>query len=86
MPYEEDFEKIRKIIKSALDKVELKLSDTPTIEIEKFAEHNVLLAVRPYSTPENYWEVYFQSYKEIKKAPGESGIEVSYPVRKIKQI
>ena len=86
MPYEEDFEKIKGIIKNALDKVGSKLSDEPTIEIEKFAEHNVLLAVRPFSTPENYWDVYFQSYKEIKKALGDAAIEVSYPVRKIKQI
>ncbi|MCB0686206.1 MAG: mechanosensitive ion channel [Saprospiraceae bacterium] len=86
MPYEEDFEKIRKIIADALAKVEKKLEDEPTIEIEKFAENNVLLAVRPYSTPENYWDVYFQSYREIKKALGAAGVEVSYPVRKIKQI
>ncbi len=86
MPYEEDFDKVQGIIKKALDKVPHKLADEPTIEIEKFAEHNVLLAVRPYATPEKYWDVYFQSYKEIKKAFGEAGIDVAYPVRKIKQV
>lgn len=86
MPYEEDFDKVQGIIKRALDKVPHKLEDEPTIEIEKFAEHNILLAVRPYATPETYWDVYFGSYKEIKKAFGEAGIEVAYPVRKIKQI
>jgi small conductance mechanosensitive channel len=86
MPYEEDFDKIQGIIRKALDKVTIKESDTPTIEIEKFDEHNVLLAVRPYATPEKYWDVYFQSYKEIKKAFGEAGIEVAYPVRKVKQV
>ena len=86
MPYEEDFEKIRGIIGNALDRVSLKLEDEPTIEIEKFDEHNVLLAVRPYSTAENYWDVYFQSYQEIKKAFGDAGIAVAYPVRKVKQI
>ena len=86
MPYEEDFDKVQGIIKGALDKVSQRLTDEPTIEIEKFGEHNVLLAVRPYATAETYWDVYFQSYKEIKKAFGEAGIEVAYPVRKIKQI
>ena len=75
MPYEEDF-----------GKVSSKLPDTPTIEIEKFDENNVLLAVRPYATPEAYWDVYFNSYKEIKKAFGEAGIEVAYPARRIKNV
>lgn len=86
MPYEEDFDKVKGIIKGALDKVTSKLSDEPTIEIEKFDENNVLLAVRPYATDETYWDVYFNSYREIKKAFGEAGIDVAYPTRKIKNI
>lgn len=86
MPYEEDFDKVQAIIKGALDKVPNKLPDTPTIEIEKFDENNVLLAVRPYATDANYWSVYFNSYKEIKKAFGEAGITVAYPTRRVKNI
>ena len=86
MPYEEDFTKVQNIIKGALSKVTEKLPDEPTIEIEKFDENNVLLAVRPYATDETYWDVYFNSYKEIKKAFGEAGIEVAYPTRKVKNI
>jgi len=69
---------------SSLDKVSERLPDEPTIEIEKFDEHNVLLAVRPYATDATYWDVYFNSYKEIKKAFGEAGITVAYPVRRNK--
>lgn len=86
MPYEEDFEKVQQIIAAALDRVSERLPDAPTIEIEKFAENNILLAVRPYATPEAYWDVYFNSYKEIKKAFGEAGIPVAYPVRKVQQM
>ncbi len=86
MPYEEDFDKVKGIIKGALDKVTSKLPDEPTIEIEKFDENNVLLAVRPYATDASYWDVYFNSYKEIKKAFGEAGIDVAYPTRKIKNV
>lgn len=86
MPYEEDFDKVKGIIKGALAKVTMSLPDEPTIEIEKFDENNVLLAVRPYATDETYWDVYFNSYREIKKAFGEAGIEVAYPTRKIKNI
>ncbi len=86
MPYEEDFDKIKGIIRTALDKVSERLPDEPTIEIEKFAENNVLLAVRPYATDATYWDVYFNSYREIKKAFGAAGIEVAYPTRKIKNV
>ena len=86
MPYEEDFDKVQGIIKGALAKVTEKLPDEPTIEIEKFDENNVLLAVRPYATDATYWDVYFNSYKEIKKAFGEAGIEVAYPARRVKNI
>jgi len=86
MPYEEDFGKVQGIIKGALDKVTERLPDEPTIEIEKFDENNVLLAVRPYATDATYWDVYFNSYKEIKKAFGEAGIDVAYPTRKVKNI
>jgi small conductance mechanosensitive channel len=86
MPYEEDFDKVQGIISKALDKVTSKLPDTPTIEIEKFDENNILLAVRPYATDKTYWDVYFNSYKEIKKAFGEAGIDVAYPTRKIKNV
>lgn len=86
MPYEEDFDKVKSIIRGALAKVTSKLADEPTIEIEKFDENNVLLAVRPYATDATYWNVYFDSYREIKKAFGEAGIEVAYPARRIKNI
>ncbi len=86
MPYEEDFDKVKGIIQGALAKVTSKLPDEPTIEIEKFDENNVLLAVRPYATDATYWDVYFNSYREIKKAFGEAGIDVAYPTRKIKNI
>ena len=86
MPYEEDFDKVRGIISGALDKVTAKLPDEPTIEIEKFDENNILLAVRPYATDATYWDVYFNSYKEIKKAFSEAGITVAYPTRRVKNV
>lgn len=86
MPYEEEFDKVQDIIKEALNNVKERLPDEPTIEIEKFDENNILLAVRPYATDETYWDVYFNSYREIKKAFGKAGIEVAYPTRKIKNV
>lgn len=83
MPYEEDFDKVQKIIRGALDNVKERLPEEPTIEIEKFDANNILLAVRPYATDATYWDVYFNSYKEIKKALGAAGITVAYPKTRV---
>lgn len=86
MPYEEDFDKIKGIIRKALSNVSGLLPDEPTIEIEKFDANNILLAVRPYSTPEGYWDVYFNSYSSIKKAFAEAGIQVAYPHTRVEMV
>ncbi len=86
MPYEEDFDKVQGIIAEALKKTPKLLPDTPTIEIEKFDANNILLAVRPYATPEDYWDVYFGAYKNIKKAFGDAGITVAYPRTKVEMV
>ena len=80
MAYEDDFDRVQGVIRAALEKVSMREPDEPTIEIESFEENGIKLAVRPYSSPENYWDVYFSSYREIKKALKENGILVPYPV------
>jgi small conductance mechanosensitive channel len=80
MPYEEDFEKVRAIIRRALDNVSSRLPDEPTIEINHFGENGAVIDVRPYATDAKYWDVYYGSYREIKKAFGENKLRVPYPV------
>jgi len=82
MAYEEDFDNVKGIIEGALAKVPMKEADTPTIEIEKFEESSILLAVRPYATPANYWDVYFNSYREIKNAFSAAGLTIAYPAER----
>lgn len=84
MPYEEDFDKVQKIVLNALKSTPHVLdSPAPVVEIEKFDAHNVLLAVRPHAKCDNYWDVYFGSYRNIKAALGEANIKVAYPKREI---
>jgi len=84
MPYEEDFDKVQKIILEAISNTPKALTDpAPTVEIEKFNEHNILLAVRPYATPADYWDVYFGTYRNVKAALGKNNIKVAYPRRDI---
>ncbi len=84
MPYEEDFDKVQAIVMEALKNTPHVLdSPSPVVEIEKFDAHNVLLAVRPFAKCENYWDVYFGSYKNVKAALGKANIKVAYPKREL---
>ena len=79
MPYEESFPKVKKIIMDELIKIDLVLKDPlPEIGIENFDSHSIVLAVRPYVIPDNYWEVYYLAYEKIKAAFSAHGIRVAY--------
>lgn len=79
MPYEEDYDKVEGIIRDALKTVPGVLAEpTPLIGIEAYDSHNIVLAVRPYIEPDNYWDVTYAAYAAIKKAYSMYGIKVAY--------
>ena len=84
MPYEEDFDRVKGIIMDAIKRTPNVLTDpAPYVEIEKFEEHSVLLAVRPHAKTADYWQVYFDTLKNVKAALGKAGIKVAYPKREM---
>ncbi|HKK75483.1 MAG TPA: mechanosensitive ion channel family protein [Saprospiraceae bacterium] len=79
MPYEESFPRVKGIIQEALMEVDKVIRDpAPEIGIENYDSHSVLLAVRPYVAPDDYWEVTFATYEAIKKAFNQNNIKVAY--------
>ncbi len=79
MPYAEDYEKVEGIIKDALGKVSGVLtSPEPIVGIESYDSHSIVLAVRPYINPDDYWQVTYDAYAAIKKAFSMYGIKVAY--------
>ncbi len=79
MPYEESFPRVKKVIEDALSKVDYILQDpAPKIGIESYDSHNIIVAVRPYILPDNYWEATFEVYSSIKEAFKENNIKVAY--------
>lgn len=79
MPYQEDFERIQKIIEEALSATPKVLAKpTPFIGIETFDSHSIVLAVRPYAQTDDYWTVYFEANRQIKKALSQHQIKVAY--------
>ncbi len=79
MPYDEDFPRVKKIIKNAILPItEILEEPIPEIGIENFDSHNVQIAVRPYVKPDNYWRVIFLVHEKIKTAFSENNIRVAY--------
>jgi len=79
MPYEESFPKVQQLIQEALKKSPLVLDEpAPEIGIENFDSHNVILAIRPYVRPDDYWEATFESHRTVKQVFHENNIRVAY--------
>lgn len=79
MPYEESFPRVKEVILNALKKSDSILQNpAPVVGIESYDSHNVILAVRPYILPDNYWEATFEVYALVKKAFKDNDIKVAY--------
>ena len=79
MPYAESFPRVKKIIEEAISTIPNILdSPKPEIGIEGYDSHSVQVAVRPYVNPDDFWEVTFACYENIKKAFSDNNIQVAY--------
>lgn len=79
MPYEESFPRVRDVILDAVKTVGVVLENPePEVGIETFDSHNIVLTVRPYVLPDDFWEGTFETHRVIKKAFSESNIKVAY--------
>ncbi|MBR9922634.1 MAG: mechanosensitive ion channel family protein [Bacteroidetes bacterium] len=79
IPYEESFPKVKPLILDALRSIPKILNDPePIVGIEQFDTHNIILSVRPFIKPDDYWDVTFKAYSAIKKIFHENGIKVAY--------
>jgi len=79
IPYDESFPKTKKLILNALlDIPEILDKPKPIVEIENFDTHNVIVAVRPYVNPNNYWIAVRKTRAIIKKVFHENNIKIAY--------
>ena len=51
----------------------------PTVNVMELADSSVNFAVRPWSTSDDYWDVYFDVTEQTKIALDAAGIEIPYP-------
>ncbi len=79
MSYSESFTKVKEIIKNSIAESPYTLNEPEAIiGIEKHDTHFLIIAVRPYIKPDNYWLATYDVNERIKSAFGEHGIEMPY--------
>ncbi|KZS41529.1 mechanosensitive ion channel protein [Aquimarina aggregata] len=78
--YDEDIKQAKEVLLEVLTSNDKVLKDpAPSINVLNLGESSVDLAIRPYCTPEDYWDVYFAITEHCKIALDKAGIEIPYP-------
>ena len=78
--YDSDIKQTKDVLMSVLTTNDKVLKDpAPTVNVSELADSSVNFAVRPWCTPEHYWDVYFETTENVKVALDKAGIEIPYP-------
>lgn len=78
--YDSDIKKTKEVLLNVLTSNSKVLTNpAPTVNVLELADSSVNFAVRPWATPQNYWDVYFETTEKVKEALDNAGIEIPYP-------
>ncbi len=82
--YSDDIDKVKDIIKDVLSQDDRILADPPpTIGLVELGDSSVNFVVRPWATPADYWDVYFNINEKMKKRFDAEGISIPFPQRDV---
>ena len=78
--YDADIKQTKDVLMQVLTTNQKVLKDPkPSVNVSELADSSVNFAVRPWATPDNYWDVYFEVTEAVKLALDKAGIEIPYP-------
>lgn len=78
--YDADIKKAKEVLEEMMKSDELVLKDpAPAVTVLELADSSVNLAVRPWATPTQYWDVYFGIIEKIKLTLDQHNIEIPFP-------
>lgn len=78
--YDADIQQARNVIMEVMKNDPKVLQDpAPSVNVNDLGDSSVNLAVRPYATVADYWDVYFGIQEKAKVALDKAGIEIPYP-------
>ncbi|TNJ41919.1 mechanosensitive ion channel [Tamlana fucoidanivorans] len=78
--YDSDIKQTKEVIMNVLTSHPNILKEpAPSVNVSELADSSVNFAVRPWSTSDDYWKVYFEVTEQVKEALDKAGIEIPYP-------
>ena len=78
--YDSDIKKTKEVLMNVLTSHPKVLKEpAPSVNVMELADSSINFAVRPWSTADDYWAVYFGITENIKEALDAAGIEIPYP-------
>lgn len=78
--YDADIRETKEALMRAMTSQDKVLKEpVATVNMGELADSSVNYEVRPWATPENYWDVYFQTIENCKIELDKAGIEIPYP-------
>ena len=78
--YDSDIKKTKAVLMQVLLSHPKVLKEpAPTVNVSELADSSINFAVRPWSTADDYWDVYFGITEDVKEALDKAGIEIPYP-------
>jgi len=82
--YSDDIEQAQTILEEIVTAHPKTLKDpAPLIKMHALADSSVNFICRPWATPANYWEVYWDVTREVKRRFDEAGIGIPFPQRDV---
>ena len=82
--YSDDIDKAQKILEEIVSGNELVMKDPePVIKLHELADSSVNFICRPWVKPEDYWEVYWDITREVKRRFDAEGVSIPFPQRDV---
>ena len=82
--YDDDVDRAQAILEEIVSEHPKVLkSPEPTIKVSELADSSVNFICRPWVVPEDYWDVYWDITKSVKKRFDAEGIGIPYPQRDV---
>jgi len=78
--YDADLKKAKEVLSDVLASDERILADPPpTVGVVELADSSVNFVVRPWTHPDNYWDLYFDTMQRIKEQLDAAGVGIPFP-------
>ncbi|MAX80273.1 MAG: mechanosensitive ion channel protein [Crocinitomicaceae bacterium] len=82
--YESDIDTALSVLRGILEKDERVRKDpAPTVAVMEYADSSVNIVVRPFTSIEHYWGVWFDTHYHMKKELEGAGLVIPFPQRDV---